>query len=147
MNDEILAKNLKMCIANSYIMSFKAQSFHWNVEGIDFSQLHDFFGSIYSSLNSQIDTLAELIRTLDLYAPTKLSELIKSASIDDVTEIPDARRMCSELERMNTLILNCLNTTIKVAEKDSKHRAIVNALDDIIEETEKRAWMLRASVK
>ena len=60
-----LNTSLKIVMANTYAMYFKAHGFHWNVEGKDFSQFHDFFSGIYQELFAAVDTIAEEIRALD----------------------------------------------------------------------------------
>ena len=62
----MLTESLKTILASSYAYVIKAQFFHWNVEGPDFAQLHDFFGNIYEEVYSNsIDRCAEFIRVLD----------------------------------------------------------------------------------
>ena len=41
----MLADALKILLATEYAFVIKAQQFHWNVEGPDFVQLHEFFGN------------------------------------------------------------------------------------------------------
>ena len=61
----MLADALKTLLATEYAFSIKAQLFHWNVEGPDFAQLHEFFGNLYEEVyNGSIDRTAEYIRAL-----------------------------------------------------------------------------------
>ena len=46
----MLADSLKTLLATEYAFVIKAQLFHWNVEGPDFAQLHEFFGNIYEEV-------------------------------------------------------------------------------------------------
>ena len=52
----MLADTLRKIISNSYILYFKAHSFHWNVEGPDFAQYRDFLGDFYEEVFGSIDT-------------------------------------------------------------------------------------------
>ena len=55
----MLADSLKILLATEYAFSLKAQLFHWNVEGPDFAQLHEFFGNLYEEVyNNSIDKTA-----------------------------------------------------------------------------------------
>ena len=59
----MLADNLKTLLATEYAFSIKAQLFHWNVEGPDFAQMHEFFGELYEEVyDGSIDKTAEYIR-------------------------------------------------------------------------------------
>ena len=88
---------LKIALANSFVSYFRAQSYHWNYEGSNFSEMHDFFGGVYEEIYSSIDDLAERIRIIDDYAPSNLSNLLASSTIDDKI-IPLSVDMLKNLE-------------------------------------------------
>ena len=54
----MLADLLKKLLASSNSFVIKAQNFHWNVEGPDFPQYHEFFGNIYEEVYNTIDAQA-----------------------------------------------------------------------------------------
>jgi len=67
---------LNVLLADMFVMYFKAHSYHWNVEGMFFSQYHAFFGELYEELHDAIDPTAEHIRTCtDGYAPISMMEM------------------------------------------------------------------------
>jgi starvation-inducible DNA-binding protein len=75
----MLADSLKILLATEYAFSLKAQLFHWNVEGPDFAQLHEFFGNLYEEVyNNSIDKTAEYIRALGDYALAVMNALPNS---------------------------------------------------------------------
>ena len=61
----MLTEDLKVLLASVNSLSIKAQNFHWNVEGDNFPQYHEFFGNFYEEVYSAVDKIAEYIRTLD----------------------------------------------------------------------------------
>ena len=63
----MLSELLKQLLASNFAYYLKAQMFHWNVEGSDFAQLHDFFADIYGDAYSAVDKIAEYVRTLEEY--------------------------------------------------------------------------------
>ena len=69
---EELISALRRALADSFVLYFKAHAYHWNVEGINFPQYHDFFAELYQEIHAAIDPMAEQIRTLDAYAPRAL---------------------------------------------------------------------------
>jgi starvation-inducible DNA-binding protein len=80
----MLADDLKTLLATEYAYSIKAQFFHWNVEGPDFAQLHEFFGNLYEEVyNNSIDRTAEYIRSLDDYTPGSFDALASSVPLKD----------------------------------------------------------------
>ena len=59
---EALKAALRVVIADNFLFYFRSHSYHWNVEGIHFSQYHDFFGDIYEDVWGAQDQFVELRR-------------------------------------------------------------------------------------
>jgi starvation-inducible DNA-binding protein len=138
---------LKIVMANTYAMYFKAHGFHWNVEGKDFSQMHDFFSDIYEELFAAVDTIAEEIRALDEYAPYNMTELasittIKESNIYGV----DVSGMLADLNDANGSVVEALNSAHKLAEAEN-NRGLLNLIEERLDVHAKHGWMIRASSK
>ena len=142
----MLADTLRKVISDAYLLYFKAHTFHWNVEGPDFVQYHDFLGEFYEEVFNSIDSYAELIRTLDQYAPTSLKRLVDMSEILEAEGIPDAVSMIKTIKRDNDQFLATLVQAYDEAEKASEF-GVSNFLQDRIQAHEKHAWMLRAITK
>lgn len=142
----MIVDTLRKIISDSYVLYFKAHSFHWNVEGADFAQYHEFLSDFYTEIFESIDSYAELIRTTDQYAPTSLARLLDLSSIEEMSSIPEAVEMLKILRRDNDLFLAMLVAAYDEAEKASEF-GISNYLQDRIQAHEKHAWMLRAITK
>jgi starvation-inducible DNA-binding protein len=93
----MLTDFLKTYLASTFAYYLKAHYFHWNVEGPDFGELHDFFSNIYEDAFSAVDPTAEFIRTTDEYTPGSLQRFQELSEIQDQTQIPRARLMLEEL--------------------------------------------------
>jgi starvation-inducible DNA-binding protein len=142
-----LKTSLKIVLANTYAMYFKAHGFHWNVEGKDFSQFHSFFSGIYEELFGAVDTIAEEIRALDDYAPYNMSELssmttVKESNIYGV----DVSGMLADLIDANGSVIEALNSAHQLAEAEN-NRGLVNLLEERLDVHAKHGWMIRASSK
>jgi len=142
-----LKTSLKIVLANTYAMYFKAHGFHWNVEGKDFSQFHSFFSGIYEELFGAVDTIAEEIRALDEYAPYNMSELssmttVKESNIYGV----DVSGMLADLIDANGNVIEALNSAHKLADAEG-NRGLVNLLEERLDVHAKHGWMIRASSK
>ena len=143
----MLADTLKTTLSDAFVLYFKAHSYHWNVEGSDFQQYHEFLGNFYESVFANVDTIAELIRTLDVYAPTSLAKLKTMTTVEESAEIiPDARSMLLNLKRDNDKFLATLYRAYNEAEEASEF-GISNSIQDMITASEKNAWMLRSFTK
>ena len=143
----MLADSLKTLLATEYAFVIKAQFFHWNVEGPDFAQLHEFFGELYEEVyDNSIDKTAEYIRTLDDYAPGSFERFLELSRISGQTKVPRARLMIEELLANNEQMIELLNETFAVAEQENQ-QGIANFIAERIDAHGKHGWMLRSFLK
>lgn len=142
----MLVDTLRKVISESYVLYFKAHTFHWNVEGLDFDQYHNFLGKLYLEVFESIDAYAELIRTMEQYAPTSLGRLVSTSEIIETDNVPDAIEMLKIIKADNDKFLITLVSAYDEAEKASEFGAS-NYLQGRIQAHEKHAWMLRAITK
>ena len=142
-----LVKAVKVAFATEYSFFLKAQNFHWNVEGPDFAQLHEFFGDLYEEVyDNSIDRTAEYIRTLDDYTPGSFARFNELSTIEDQTKVPRARLMIEELQANNQQMIELLNQTFEVAVNE-KQEGIANFVAERIDAHGKHGWMLRSFLK
>ena len=142
----MLKDTLKITLADAFTFYLKAQFYHWNVEGPDFVQYHDFLGDLYEDVQGSVDTIAELIRTLDEYAPGTLKRMQELTSITESDVIPNGLEMMRNLFTENLKLLATLMTAYKDA-TDAGEEGIANFLQDRIQAHEKHSWMLRSIIK
>jgi starvation-inducible DNA-binding protein len=143
----MLVDDLKTLLSTQYAFVIKAQNFHWNVEGPDFSQLHRFFGKIYEEVyKNSIDQTAEHIRTLDNYTPGSFERFAELSLVMGQTKIPRARLMIEELLEDNQTVIDLLNQTFASAEEENR-QGIADFTAGRIEAHQKHGWMLRSFLK
>jgi starvation-inducible DNA-binding protein len=142
----MLSDNLKILLASTNSLSIKAQNFHWNVEGDNFPQYHEFFGNFYEEVYGSVDKVAEYIRTLDSYAPGSLTRYAELTIIEDQIKIPRPHLMFAELLSDNEKMIDLLNACFASAEEENK-QGIANFIAERLDAQEKHAWMLRSILK
>ena len=143
----MLSDTLKTILATAYALSIKAQNFHWNVEGPDFPQYHDFFGNFYEEVyNNTIDRTAELIRQLDSYTPGSILRYAELSQIQDQTKIPRAMLMMEELYQDNAIILDMYKQAFHVAE-EADEQGIANFIAERLSAHGKYRWQLNSYLK
>lgn len=152
-----LVRSMRTVLADSFIMYFKAQAFHWNVEGILFSQYHDFFGGIYEEVYGSIDSTAEEIRKLGSMAPMSLDEMYTdkspSASAPAETDynvfgsqIPQILQMLQELDSLNSTVIASLNKAFAIA-NESNEQGLADYIAGRLSAHKKHQWMIRSSMR
>jgi starvation-inducible DNA-binding protein len=138
---------IKVLLANATVMYYKAHQFHWNIEGIEFTQFHELFGDLYTDVYASVDPTAELLRKLDDYAPVSLDELFKYKTIqEETTRVELLSDILASLIKANEEVLASLNKVFTIANAD-KQQGICNFIADRIDTHQKHAWFLRASAK
>ena len=142
----MLADSLKTLLATNFAYYLKAQGFHWNVEGPDFGELHDFFQAIYEDAYSAIDPLAEYIRYLGEYSPASFERFGELTEIAGQTKIPRARLMLEELYVNNDQMLDLLNRCFAEANNDNQ-QGIANFIAERLSAHGKYRWQLTSYLK
>lgn len=142
----MLSDDLKTLLATQYAFVIKAQFFHWNVEGSDFSQLHKFFGKIYEEVNEAIDATAEYIRILEEYTPGSFERFQELSLITGQIKVPRARLMLQELLADNQVVIDLLNQCFSSAEQENQ-QGIADFIAGRIDAQGKHGWMLKAFLK
>jgi starvation-inducible DNA-binding protein len=138
---------LNIVLANKFVMYFKAHTYHWNTEGIEFSQLHSFFGGIYEDVYESVDDAAENLRKLGAYAPVSLTAMYAHKTIDEDDKKPDsAQGMLLNLSEANDKVIESLNKLFAVANAQNK-QGLVNWVAGRLDIHEKHGWMIKAHLK
>jgi len=142
----VLNDLLKQLLASNFAYYLKAQMFHWNVEGPDFAQLHEFFAEIYGDAYSAVDKIAEYIRTLEDYAPGSFERFQELSQIAGQTKVPRARLMLEELlantEEMKTIVMRVFEAAQAEGRED-----IANFMAERQDSHGKYAWQLKSFLK
>jgi len=141
-----LVQEMKVVLASTFAFYLKVHGFHWNIEGPNFPQYHKFLDKIWNEVFDAVDPIAEHLRTLEAYAPASFARYIELSIIKDELNIPAAMSMMSKLLADNIKIIDLLNKTQALAEKEKK-MGIANFLQDRIDAHEKHSWMLRSTLK
>ena len=143
---ETLIEIMRKVLADTFAMYLKAHNYHWNVEGPNFPQYHDFFGKLYEELHGAVDPIAEEIRSLDAYAPGSFSRFMELTEIEDEMNVPMTREMVLKLLRDNDTVLNTLNVAFKLANQFDR-QGLADFIAGRIDVHNKHAWMLRSIIK
>lgn len=142
----MLSDNLKVLLASTQSFAIKSQNFHWNVEGSNFPQYHEFFDSLYGDVAGTIDKIAEYIRILGHYTPGSLTRYAELTIIQDQTKIPRAELMFVEslqdCEKMIQLVAAMFDEAT-----NERQQGIANYMAELQDLYAKKAWFIRSTLK
>jgi len=137
---------VKVVLANNFALYLKAHYFHWNVEGPDFAQFHEFFENLYTDIYSSIDHFAEEIRALDAYAPGSFERYVELSQIKGEERILTAPEMLRQLQIDNQTMIASMNTAYNLANA-ANEIGLSNFIQDRTDQHKKHAWMIRSFLK
>jgi starvation-inducible DNA-binding protein len=141
-----VAAILAKLLADEYVLYSKTRNAHWNVTGPDFHAMHKFFEEQYDQTDESLDEIAERIRALGHDAPGSLAEMGKLARLK---EMPGAghrsgkfvEALLADHERIIRQLRDDAPKCAKLGDDGTN-----DFLVGLMEEHEKMAWMLRASL-
>ena len=142
----MLVDNMKVLLASSFSLYLKAHNFHWNTEGPNFPQNHEFLGDFYQEIYGTIDQIAEYIRALDSYAPGGLDQFQGLTIIEDSVVQLLPYDQFAQLFSDSQILLAYLNNTFTVATAENQ-QGIANFIAERIDAMQKHNWMLRSILK
>lgn len=141
-----LTKALRAALGDTFLYAFKAHSYHWNVRGFNFTELHAFFGAIYADADGAVDPLAEYIRIEGELSPKSIAEMYAFASINEDEFIPGtSREMIENLIRDNAVVMASL-TTLFHAASAADAQGIADFVSARLDAHKKFQWMLKSHV-
>ena len=143
---EELINLIKVLLADNITLKLKSHGYHWNVEGIEFSQYHELFGDIYADYEQATDTYAEWLRKLDTYAPFKLSRFIELNEIGEPEVTSDPIVMSKDLLMANDMVTTKIMNAFDIATAQ-RQQGLANFFADRMSMHQRWHWQLSASIK
>jgi starvation-inducible DNA-binding protein len=143
-NSPLLAE-LNLLLADYQVFYQKLRTYHWTVTGPHFLALHAQFEAMYTDVALKADAVAERVLMLGGRPVTTLAEALRLARLKEDGEPRAAEAMIRH-------VLGDLESLAKVQRALSGKagelgdQSTVNLLDGFVDEQEKTAWMLRATI-
>jgi len=142
----MLVDDLKRVQADTFALYSKSHFYHWNVEGPDFVQYHEFLNTVYDALFDAVDSIAEQVRQLDAYAPNASRMLVDLAHVKLDDGIPDALEMFKRLLADNDTVMEGIVTAYMSAEAAGEI-GLSNFLQDRMMYHKDLRWRLKRITK
>jgi starvation-inducible DNA-binding protein len=140
-----VADALAQVLADNYALYQKTHSYHWNVTGGRFRELHLMFEEQYNALWTATDELAERIRALGVLAPSLASMSKKSVIVADNGDASAEQMVLNLMKGHEALAKSCHGAREKADEADDQ--VTVDLMNARAAYSEKTAWMLRATAE
>ena len=137
-----LGAALNALLADIFALYVKTKNFHWHVSGPHFRDYHLLFDEQADAIFASIDVMAERVRRIGGTTIRSISHIGQLQTIeDDNTDFVPAGEMVKRLMEDNGLMAKMLREAVVVCDKH-RDSATSNALEEILDETERRTWFL-----
>lgn len=130
---------------DNFMAYFRSHVAHVNIVGRNFASDHELLGGIYEELQGQIDTIAELLRSLSAFMPDNLMDVIDGSSVSTFSMMGSADDLLAEVRSDLEQLKGCYEELMRVAE-DEGHEEISNYAQERILALAKHIWMLDATL-
>lgn len=140
------AQQLTQIFRDNFVAYFRAHVSHVNIVGRNFASDHKLLQKTYEDLQSQIDRIGEILRTLQEYMPCDISEVLSESHID-TGELSGSSDFLIESVMVDLeYLVEEYRELIQVATEDG-HDEIANYAQDRVLALEKHIWMHRATLE
>jgi len=129
-------------IADAFALYVKTKNFHWHLSGSHFRDYHLLFDEQADAIFESIDIMAERVRRVGGTTIRSIGHIGQLQTIDDDNDdfVP-AGQMIKRLMDDNAHSAQMTRAAIEVCDKN-RDSASSNALQEILDETERRKWFL-----
>lgn len=143
-NTQAVANILNRLLANEQVLYTKLRNYHWNIESINFMEMHDFYEGQYTELAVTIDEIAERVRQVGHYAEGRMKDFLKLTDLDEGDYTADQHEQLGNLLADHEAIIRQVRTQIPKVEDEHKDIGTADFLTGILKAHEKWAWMVRS---
>lgn len=140
-----LVDGYKVVLASNFALYMKTHQAHFNITGMFFHSLHEFFKEQYEELWEAHDEIGEKMRMLDAYTPQSFGLYSKYSIVDDCDCVLDASGYLARLLQDHERMIVLLNKVFKIAEAECRQDHM-NFLAERIDAHSKHRWMIKSSL-
>ena len=145
---DAVASILNTVLADEFVLYTKSRRFHWNVEGPDFSELHELFEKQYDQLGEIMDRVTERARALGGVTAGSLEEYLRLTRLkEEPRKRYDAGEMIRALLADHETLIRRVRKDVETCSKEHGDEGTRDFLTGLMQEHEKIAWMLRAHAR
>lgn len=142
-----LTNNLNKYLANLGVLYIKLHNLHWNVVGINFKAIHEYYETLYDGISASLDSVAEVIK---MHEGTPLASLKTYLELSTIEELPSVevdnkaslKIVLEDFIKMKSLV----EEIRKEADKEDLYD-IVTLVEGELEQYNKSIWFIKSMLK
>lgn len=138
-------EQLTQVFNNNFVAYYRSHVAHVNITGRNFASDHELLLGIYESLQDQIDTIGELLRTLQEFMPDSIDEVLQNSSLPIGSLSGSSTELLSAVYDDIELLKEDYEELIRISTEEG-HDEIANYAQDRVLALAKQCWMLRSTL-
>ena len=140
-----IEQQLTQVFCDNFVTYYRSHVAHVNIMGRNFRSDHKLLQGVYERRQTQIDLIAELLRTLQVFMPNCLTDIMDGSVISDEPIEGDADELLEAVRTDLEQLKDCYEELMAVAEEEG-HAEISNYAQDQILDIAKSIWMLSSTL-
>jgi starvation-inducible DNA-binding protein len=142
---EEIATLLNTLLADEYALYTKTRNAHWNIDGPNFHELHEFFETQYETLDEMIDEIADRVRSLGYFALGSLKDFLSVTHLGEENhDFSDPKQIILTLFNNHETIIGIIRNDITPVSGKYRDLETCDFVTGLMGKHEKMAWMLRS---
>lgn len=138
------SEQLVQVFNDNFVGYYRSHVAHVNIEGRNFYSDHKLLQKVYEDLQSEIDTIAEKIRTLGEYMPCEIQDVLNNSHISTAELWGDSDYLIDKVTTdLEHLVIEY--QALSEISTDEGHIEIANYAQDRITVLNKFIWMLKST--
>jgi len=138
-------QQLTQVFCDNFVTYYRSHVAHVNIMGRTFRSDHKLLQGVYERRQAQVDVIAELLRTLEVFMPHCLTDIMEGSEITDEPIEGDADELLGLVREDLELLKDCYQELMAVADEEG-HAEISNYAQDQILDIAKSIWMLSSTL-
>ena len=131
-------------LSNLAVLNANLHNLHWNVEGLQFVQVHEFTETLYDDFFEKYDEVAELLKMKGERPLVRLSDYLKNASIKELDKDVFAVKETLEIVLDYLLVMKDLALEIREQADSEGDFDTVAMFEDHIAGYNKNIWFVKS---
>jgi len=138
-------EQLTQVFCDNFVTYYRSHVAHVNIMGRTFRSDHKLLQGVYERRQAQVDVIAELLRTLEVFMPHCLTDIMAGSEITDEPIEGDADELLELVRTDLEQLKDCYQELMAVADSEG-HAEISNYAQDQILDIAKSIWMLSSTL-
>jgi len=139
------AEQLTLVFNNNFVAYYRSHAAHVNITGRNFRSDHKLLEGVYTRRQAEIDSIGEILRTMQEYMPCAITDVIDNATIPTDAIEGSADELLEAVMMDLQHLLEDFKALIVIA-NDEEFEEISNYAQDQALDLRKSIWMLRSTL-